>query len=365
MADRSGLFSLRGFLYQMVVYCYEVLKKINSENIITYEGEDDVEVENDSSTLVLLSNELIQVKSGNVTNTIAHGVIANWLNRDDLDSKSLSLFIESGNIKFDDEYFEAFYSYISNKDRLMKSGSKTTRCYNKFGGNKTQLKNAFDKYIKKVNCIIYSWDDLEKAMIDLVKNNFSISNQLKAEYFIHNFCERIINEIFDSLKDTESYVCHIATYNQIIRDISRDILENKYRFNFDKYEDETYETLKSKVDSRFLDEIKKVSRTKNFLLFNLKAELEYELFRDLIEPSQEKKLDETENTAYNNRMYQDGNADNTDSNKLYQNTINMPLNSDLLFDNTDSKIGCYNFLTTSKCNPKRQISWEVNNEEVD
>ncbi len=365
MANRSGIFSLRGFLYQMVVYCYQVLKKINSENIITYEGEDDVEVEKDSSTLVSLSDELIQVKSGSVSNTVAHGVVANWLNRDDLDSKSLYLYIESGNIEFNDDYFESFYSYISDKDRREKLGLKTTRCYIKFGGDKTLLKNAYDKYIKIAKCKVCSWDALEQEMIEFIKDNFSISNQLKAEYFSHNFCEKIIDEILGSVKETKSYVCYVSTYNQIIKDISRDISDGKYRFNFDKYEDETYETLKTKVDSRFLDEIKKVSKAKEFILLNLKAELEYELFRDMIEPPQEKMLDETEATAYNNRMYQDGNTENTDSNKLYQNTIKMSLNSDLLFDNIESKTGCYNYLTTSKCNPKRQISWEVNNEEVE
>ena len=123
--------------------------------------------------------------------------------------------------------------------------------------------------------------------------------------------------------------------------------------------------LKGKVDTRFLSEIRRVSNSRSFLLYNLKTELEYELFRDMIEPSQRKMLDDTERTAYNNRMLQDGNKDNTDSNKLYFNTINMPLESGLLIENSDSRTGCYNYLTTSKCDQRRQISWEVSADEVD
>ena len=121
MDNLCGIYSLRGYLYQIIVFAEMILKNISANTVIIYEGQEDIDIENSDYSQIINDVELIQVKSGSVTNTILYGVVANWLINSDLANKKLKLIYEKGDLILDDDFFEKFYLFISDKERLKKS----------------------------------------------------------------------------------------------------------------------------------------------------------------------------------------------------------------------------------------------------
>ena len=362
MENKCGIYSLRGYLYQILVFAKEILDNISTKSQIIYEGEEDIDIKN--SNYAILSNEkfLIQVKSGELSKSETYGVIANWLLLGN-DSKQLKLVYEKGDIKFDDDLFESFYNYISKNKKIGKN-SKFSKCLKKYE-NKEAMNKSYENNVKIAKIEKFDSDEIIEKIYEIIKNNYSLSNRVKIEafgfYFIESICEKVITNILKY----KSYTADIVGFNQIILDILKKVKSDKYVFDLEKYDDIAYDNLISNIDQTFFSEIKKVSKLKSFIINNIQAELEYEIFRESIDIENIDKLNRTEKNAKNNRDYQAANLNNGSPNSLYFSTINMPLDSEILEISKDSKMGCYNFLTSSKSDSKLRISWELNDEEIE
>ena len=364
MDNLCGIYSLRGYLYQIIVFAEMILNNISANTAIIYEGQEDIDIEKSDYSQIINDVELIQVKSGSVTNTILYGVVANWLINSDLANKKLKLIYEKGDLILDDDFFEKFYLYISDKERLKKD-TKFTKCYNKYLGKKNSIKSDFDFYIRKAELLKTCFDEVIDDIYEFIKINYNLEKRTDIEAFGYYFCKRIVENVFINVKESKNYRCNYSDYNSIIEEILKNIKADKYIFDLEKYQSIDLGELVTKIDPLFFEQIKKVSKKKNFIITNIQAELEYELFRNSIEESNINLLKQTESTAKNNRMIQEGNEENINSNNLYYNTIKMPLNSQILYENNDSRIGCYNFLTSSKCPKNLRINWEVSDEEIE
>lgn len=361
--NKCGIYSLRGYLYQIIVFAREVLKNICYKSNLIYEGEEDIDIKDSSFATINTNDTLIQVKSGNVTNSVLYSVVANWLLLDSLNDKNLVLIYEKGSIKLDDDFYKSFCSYISNPENRKKS-TKFAKCFEVYNSNKEFFTDNYNFYIKKANIEKLEKETLFDSLKTIIKTSFSIKSDIKCERFAFNFCKEISLNIFEHVLNSNNYVCSYSDYNDIITKLLDVIKSDKYIFELEKYDNLDFDNLINKMDESFMEQIKLVNRNKAFVLQNMKLELEYELFRESVEENDLKELNITERTAKSNWQLQCGNTENTSPNKLYFNTVCMRLDSNILHENNDSRVGCYNYLTTSKCDDNVRIKWEIDEDEI-
>ena len=108
--DNSGIISQYGFEYQKLVFIYYAIQ-INNMDSIIYEGQDDVEIEENALAKFQTSRSLCQVKSGEITSSIFKKILLNWLLK--LDSDKQFICILENEISLPDEDFaDAFAKEI-------------------------------------------------------------------------------------------------------------------------------------------------------------------------------------------------------------------------------------------------------------
>lgn len=361
MANKYGIFSLRGYLYQIKVFILSVVENIGNNVEITYEGEEDVDISHQSFAKVAFKDKLIQVKSGKINNDILFGVISNWLIEDNED-KIHELIFESGNDTIKDTtFFDKYYNYISDEDRLKKHPkTKHSKCFNKYK-NKETIKNAYMKILEKYQSTNLSSDDLEESIIQKLAENYSIHNRAKTENLSYMVVNEIQKQVFERIKNNTNYTINFAIYNKILTDKIRVADFDEYKFDVHKFSN-NLEDLVKQADDVFLKQIYAVSTKSDFRILNIKCELEYELFREMLDDDEIEKIKETESDAIATYIITKANDKIKSPYDLYESTIKNDLRSNILLFNQLSKIGCYNYLTTSKIDENNRIKWVIEDE---
>lgn len=364
MSDLSGIYSLRGFLYQMQVYeLFAFEHGWENDDVMTYEGLDDIDSEN---TYLLSSNRSFsQIKSGNVTKTVYYGVLSNWFLLDNkCPNSNFLLVFENGDTSTfkSDSFFEDYYKYISSSD--MKNNHpncKHSRAYSLFS-SKQQMKTVFDSLNIRVNFKPMSLEFIYDSLVSGALKH-AIKNEIMAKAFVYHFIDALHHEVEDSVLKTKKYELTKKKYYEIYNSTLNSVQRKKYVFNKRKFAMYKLEDLEAMADNKFCEQIKSVSERDQFLIENIIDELEYEIFKESYDDKESiNKIENLEMSVHSRYAVMIANPKYSNNYDLYIGMIDGSYSSDILEMDNGAKIGCCNYLTSSKADPTCAIEWNVFND---
>lgn len=372
-----GINSLRGFLYQLKVFTYSVIVNIRDHTVV-FEGRDDIECVKDDDKLFGHSIKsydqinLIQVKNGELDDSVIMKIVLNWLNQGNLQNPKYIL-IHSKDYCFlsKKEISEKIIKTLVNKNK----SSKKLRSDN-------LLRIIYEKYLTngvfdEEKCK----SDLNPILDSLIDNHQLITDEeiekMDYEYYEENYCSDVtcniakekrlaillsmLNQrVWDSVGMGESCKIEFKDFLSLHTSAARQVNDNEYRPNFEIFRKKslTEETINSIFDSnkREVSQLYEIGLLKNEILDYLRYELFY---RDIREVYIERKRDDIEyieTEAYDIfRHHEKLEPDNRY--KLFYEVVDIKLNhSDIALDRFSSK-GCYIHLSSDEAPKTKQISW--------
>ncbi len=364
MSDLSGIYSLRGFLYQLKIYELFALQHgwANSD-VMTYEGLDDI----DSKKTYLISTcrSFTQVKSGHLTKTIYYGVLSNWLLLNKKYPNSIfKLVYEQGDVASfkNDSFFEDYYNYISSSEMKKKHPDcKHSKACELFA-TKAEAMSTFVELNKRITYQQILEDEIYNLLLEEAKNQ-AITNEMMSKAFIFHFIDSLHNEIEDFIIKSKKYELTKRRFNEIRNATLSIVQRKKYAFNLKKFYKYELSDLESMADAKFYSQIKYVSEDSDFLFQNIIDELEYEIFKESYDDDESiEKIDHLEMSVHSRYMIMKANPKNMNNFDFYQCMIEGSYSSDILEMDESAKIGCCNYLTSSKADPSNAIKWKVFND---
>lgn len=361
MSDLSGIYSLRGFLYQMQIYeLFAFQHGWENDDVMIYEGLDDIDSE---KTYLLSSNHsFAQIKSGSLTKTVYYGVLSNWFLLDNsCPNSNFSLVFEQGdpsNFK-SNEFFEDYYAYISSSDMKNKHPNcKHSKACGLFA-SKTQMKTAFDYINNRVSFKQLTLENIYELLVNEAVNH-AIKNEMMAKAFVYHFIDTLHHEVEESILRTERYELTKKKYHEIYNSTLNSVQRRKYIFNKRKYAKYKLEDLEKMADKKFYEQIKSVSGLNQFLVENIIDELEYEIFKESYDDKESlDKIDNLEMSVHSRYSVVIANPKYTNNYELYIDMVGGSYLSDILEMDYGAKIGCCNYLTSSNADPSCAIEWDV------
>ncbi|MDE6758000.1 MAG: hypothetical protein K2J89_01820 [Clostridia bacterium] len=377
-----GIDSLKGFLYQLKVFTYSVIVNIR-EHTVVFEGRDDIECVKDEDKLFSHSIQsynqinLIQVKNGELDDSVIMKVVLNWLDQDNIQNPKYTL-IHSQNYSFlsKKEMSEKIVKTLvskNNSSRKLRSDSLLRKIYDKY-----LINNVFDEDKFK--------SDLDPILDSLIDNHQLITNneieKKDYEYYIDNFCSDVtcniakekrlaillsmLNQrVWDFVERGESCKIEFKDFLSLHNSAARQVNDNEYQPNFEIFRKKslTEETIKNIFDfnKREVSQLYGIGLLKNDILDYLRYELFY---RDIREVYFERKRDDIEyieTEAYD--IFRDHEKLESDNRyKLFYEVVDIKLNhKDIILDRFSSK-GCYIHLSSDEAPKDKQISWSKSDE---
>ena len=377
-----GINSLRGFLYQLKVFTYSVIVNIRDHTVV-FEGHDDIECVKDDDKLFAHSIKsynqinLIQVKNGELDDSVIIKVVMNWLNQGNLQNPKYTLIHSQD------------YSFLSKKEisekiiKLLVSKNKSPKKLR----SDSLLRIIYEKYLTEgVFDEEKCKNDLDPILDSLIDNHRLITvdeiEKKDYEYYVENFCDDVTCDIakekrlaillsmlnqrvLDSVDRGESCKIEFKDFLSLHTSAARQVNDNEYRPNFEIFRKKslTEETINSIFDSnkREVSQLSGIGLFKNEILDYLRYELFY---RDIREVYFERKRDDIEyieTEAYDIfRHHEKLEPDNRY--KLFYEVVDIKLNhSDIALDRFSSK-GCYIHLSSDEAPKTKQISWSKHDE---
>ena len=374
--DKYGLYSQFGFEFQKLVFVYYSLG-IGSNNQITYEGCDDVEISSVYFPLFKLyddsnPNTLIQVKSGIVDIQTFKKVLMNWLLILDK-SKEYRLLVEN-QLSFD--YDNNFI------DELTKEILTTTK-----------RRSAIIRQVKEIYINIV--EQLKEDLLWLI-NNFKIEQHgikdikqksyelFKRDFYRANDKEIILQEQFDDflmiirseiadkiLEKTQFALTRRELYN-IIEDVRNRINEEKYDVSYSEFKPTSRkkaEQLFSK-DGESVKQLKLITRQNSRIIDYLIEQIFYEDFKSHFEAIEKineiKDLEYLAHSNYEDVLFELEDESYTPK-QLFIRTTNKELKSPLFLPQSSNinfySRGCYIHLTDDKVEEELRIRWGDSDED--
>ena len=374
--DKYGLYSQFGFEFQKLVFVYYSLG-IGSNNQITYEGCDDVEISSVYFPLFKLyddsnPNTLIQVKSGIVDIQTFKKVLMNWLLILDK-SKEYRLLVEN-QLSFD--YDNNFI------DELTKEILTTTK-----------RRSAIIRQVKEIYINIV--EQLKEDLLWLI-NNFKIEQHgikdikqksyelFKRDFYRANDKEIILQEQFDDflmiirseiadkiLEKTQFALTRRELYNSI-EDVRNRINEEKYDVSYSEFKPTSRkkaEQLFSK-DGESVKQLKLITRQNSRIIDYLIEQIFYEDFKSHFEAIEKineiKDLEYLAHSNYEDVLFELEDESYTPK-QLFIRTTNKELKSPLFLPQSSNinfySRGCYIHLTDDKVEEELRIRWGDSDED--
>lgn len=362
MSDLSGIYSLRGFLYQMKIYELFVLEHAwEDDDYLTYEGLDDIEF---GTTYLISSKEkFVQIKSGSCDKTVYYSVLSNWfvLNKE-YSSSNFLLIYENGdtdNYK-SDNFFKDYYSYIASESKLHPGGkhAKALKLYS----SKEEMAAAFTNLNQRISYKQIVEEEIYSLLLEETRKK-SITNEMMAKAFVFHFISSLHSEIEDYVLNSKKYTLIKKRYYEFYHSALRNVTQKKYTFNLKKYKDIQLNDLELMADKRFLHQIKSVSEQSDFLVENIIDELEYEIFKESYDDKDSlEKIYNLETSVHSKYRIIKGDPKIKNNYDLYYRTIDSNYSSEILEMDSSAKVGCCNYLTGSKADLENIIEWDVYDE---
>ena len=216
----SGITSYRGFLYQQEVFYKILLEKLNSNcTEICFEIADDVSVE--KLVDCKISNELIQVKTGQINAEDCYKIFENWIISTDInkfENFQYMLFSEKAiSVIIDDNFKDELKKHVLSAQQ---SDIRTVRrkAYEKIKTLKPEELDAVLSHIKK------SYKTKESVQLVEIKNE-------QFELFNKEYCVDIDKELTAPRKERFEYV-KTKIFNDLVEEVENG---NGYKINYETF----------------------------------------------------------------------------------------------------------------------------------
>ena len=369
--SNSGINAQYGFLYQRKVFILYALKNAHTNQLFTFEGKDDIDVDYQDSIHMLHGYEkhYIQVKSGYIDETCFCKVICNWLLLND-EPNNFILYSENKlNFDIDDATVNKIYQYILS-GATKKNSSIAKKAYKKF---EKEINDQPQTIIERISCFISSFQHITQGMTEL-------DTQLET-VFANTYCQDVIEydlvkskrlerlmsyinqEIDLAIKSKRPYVLSYPDLIRLIMKVCEEISDHQYVVDIDELQKKTRPDAARIVSERKAREVRQlylVNQSDAFVVDGIVRELIYKDFRDIFMEQRSVEIINLEQSAYEN--YDTALLSLTESEacipkKIYAETLKMPIESSILPDGAIYRKGCYIYLTGATIDSERQISW--------
>lgn len=364
MSDLSGIYSLRGFLYQMQLY--ELLSFQHgwkNDDEMIYEGLDDID--SGKTTLISSSRNFTQIKSGHLSKNVYYGVLSNWflLNQRCPDSVFKLVYEWGDTSDFqNDSFFNDYYKYISSaKMKANHPNSKHSKACELFS-SQAEMKTTFNKLNLRISFQQIKQEDIYPLLIKEATDR-SLKNEMMAKAFVYHFIDSLHREVEEAVSKSSFYRLTKKKFFEIYNSTLNSVQRKKYVFNMKKIPGINVSQLLTVADGQFLSQIKCVSEQEQFLTQNIIDELEYEIFKESYDDDESiEKIDRLEYSIHSRYMILLGNPSLQNNWDFYEKMISSSFSSDILEMDSRAKTGCCNYLTSSKATPENSIEWDVRHE---
>lgn len=368
-----GIISQYGFLYQRKVFTWYILKTLNVNCTYTFEGKDDIEI-NENNKIYVIKNKIddiyIQVKSGNIDKNCLAKVFCNWLAVDNTKNSSFILVseknIDIGKILPND--IDDVIQYIEDC-KNKKSTSIGKQLYNKYKINKNNLIEHLNNIYKYIDIRVVSIDELDSKIENKFFENYcsgKIKNSIVNKKRVARFIEYLYHDIDKSIQEKKRYVLEYRTIFNFIDKAINEISPEKYNLDLmkikPKFRKQAEKILKT-ISNREIEQLRLVKNKEDFIIKGLTDEIFYEDFRDTYIEFQHDDISNIEMLAYDNYETIVLLGEAKTPYDLYSKTIEKSINADLLPNGGIYQNGCYIFLTRDDVEKEIQISWELKNDE--
>lgn len=374
--DKYGLYSQLGFEFQKLVFVYYSLG-IGSNNQITYEGCDDVEISSVYFPLFKLyddsnPNTLIQVKSGIVDIQTFKKVLMNWLLVLDK-NKEYRLLLEN-QILFD--YGNDFIEELTKEILATSKGRKAIirQVKDVYIGSAEQLREDLLWLINNFKIENYGIIDIEQKSYELFKRDFARANDkeiiLKEQF--DDFLMIIRSEIADKILERTQFTLTRRELYNIIDDVRNRINENKYDISYSEFKP----TSKKKAEQLFskngesVKQLKLITRQNSRIIDYLIEQIFYEDFKSHFEAIEKvneiKDLEYLAHSNYEDVLFELEDESYTPK-ELFIRTTNKELKSPLFLPQSSNinfySRGCYIHLTDDEVEEEFKIRWGDSDED--
>lgn len=368
--DNSGIISQYGFEYQKLVFVYYAIQ-INNKDSIIYEGQDDVEIEEEKTLAKFqTSHSLCQVKSGEITSSIFKKILLNWL----LKMEQAEQFIcISENIfslpdkGFVDNFTKEIIESNKRKDALI-SRVKVKYSTQK---NSDDLRSDIKKLLSKAEFLPRDVDTLLEESIKKFAELYCADTDSEVvfrERYL-TLCDNIHKRITQSILKKEKYS---LSYRELFGEIStvrEAITDSKYDIPFMEFKKKSDAIMTRILDSQ-ADAVRQLKlvfpKNEHAVIQELTKKMFYEDLRQhFVAINKGEEINALEYLAKENYdiTLQDfeGYGDVRTPFKTYRNTLDKPLSSPLPPESSSNFLfyrhGCYIHLTDTDIDEDLKIKW--------
>lgn len=233
--DKSGIYSLAGFAYQIKVFAYYSFD-LNKDMQIEFETIDDVnlkfvkrgQLDNNSHKYICKItengiNKTIQVKHTSVSKKVAKQLILNWilLEGSSYNIENYILFTEAKYKNKDNifsEDMENLYEEIQRSEK--KENSAMTKVKNLYKNDKAGFFDAYECIKNKFEFI--SIENLDEEINEKASIHFrkEASETIFAQR-MNEYLQKITCDILDAINNVEPFILSFKKFMDIVEDISQ------------------------------------------------------------------------------------------------------------------------------------------------
>lgn len=368
--NKAGLYSQRGFEFQLRFFVLNFLKLNKGEEIL-YEGMDDIELANDYIPIMgvnKLGSSFIQVKSGDVDRDIFKKIIMNWLLNYDENREYKCCFenpLSENYLQDKDSFANNLIDDITSTDKSNRSiiGKLKALYTNKIN----ILKDRILHLINQLRINVKNEDNLNLEIKTIYKNHYAednvpdIINDNRIEYLINSVRGKIADSIMKVITPKFKYkdlIDYLYKATEAINDNNFDMTFFDFKT---RNTNRVYQYLDKSIAAK---QLRLVKDDDQFIINNLVEEIFYKQFREFfINTNSEYHINNLELSANENynraRMELDSNTLTPLS--LYLKTTGKKLESPLFKNNSTNNNfyseGCYVFLTDDDAPEQFKIEW--------
>ena len=361
----SGIVAQYGFEYQKMVFIESILKTGFSPTVkFSFEKNDDVDISDEDSICKVDSvDQLIQVKSGKVSQEVLYKVIGNWLISVVTPNKYV-LCLENA-LEFDYKETSFLDGFIAAVDGAKES--RTTRIlkkvYDKYEKCMGQLKDNAKEIVEKIVIEIKSMQEIEQSISSLYISNFCsdiINYSSLCERRTKELIDSIVAKIGESMRAKKPYILNLSDFIDLNRSISERFNEAKYEIDINDFKKKNENKAKALIEDGInpeIQQLKSVYDSENAILRQMINKLLYEDVKSAFEGT----------TEFNNVEYQakenhteviDFNGENLSAKDLFKMTIEKVLDIPKVPKHKVFSDGCYIHLTSDSAKNEYKIWWK-------
>ena len=368
--DNSGIISQYGFEYQKLVFLYYAIQ-INNTDIITYEGQDDVEIEEEKTLWKFQTlKSLCQIKSGDVTLSIFKKIILNWLLK--MEKAERFICISENSVLLPDESFiETFSKEIIESSKRKDALISKVKVKYSTQKNTDDLKADIGRLLSEAEFLTLNVDSLLEKSIKKFGELYCAETEpevISRERYLM-LCDNIHKNITQSILRKENYCLSYRNLFKEISTVREAINDLKYDVPFIEFKTRCHSIMTRVLDSQS-DAVRQLKlvfpKNEQAVIQGLTKQMFYmDLRQHFVDINKEKEIIALEHLAKENYeiTLQDfeGEGDVRTPYKTYSNTLKKPLSAPLPSESSSNFLyyrhGCYIHLTDTGIDEELKIKW--------